>query len=141
MASSPVQRIYCRPHFGQVQVSAVSSSDRPKWFLVTYSQGYSKTGSQLSFAKRAVGVYGKSNDAVRTFSEYWTLEELGSANNGEGLRIEDAIPGVCISVLNSLTPFYSGQRPYHPTGRYYKTFLEEKEDEQPNDRTVEAALS
>ena len=110
--------------------------------IVVYSQGhttdYVGTRGQ-SVGKAAVGVEPSTSlnqySGERKFSEFWSLEELASANGATGLNIGDQLPGISISSLSSHTPFFVGQKAYEKTGLFYSPTLEF--GDQPNDRVEE----
>lgn len=135
--------------FGAVTIAAINA---PKTttpgatagMVVVYQQGHNTVydGTQgLSAAKAAMGIAPghtvKEYSGERKFSEFYSTLELSSANDGEGVKVGDTVPGVAISTLNSTMPFFAGQQPYARTGLYYSPVIEEAADNQPNDRAVD----
>lgn len=90
--------------------------------VVVWQQTYSDEYA-LSATKAQLGAT-SSNDGHRRCSEFWSMEELASANGGAGLSVGDQLDGVSISSLSSTTPFYQGQTPFVKTGLYYSPVLE-----------------
>ncbi len=106
-------------------VSRHKSIEEKKSYSLVYVENiYEATGGFIVVFKQDVLGVNSQLDELRIVEEFWNLEELAQANDGNGLVQGDQADGICISMVEE-------------AGFPVKAVLEKAEDHQPNDRFID----